>query len=46
VNALWAITPWLRINAGAGYRFIGATDLLGDELRGPSGSIGIQFGGK
>ena len=46
VNALWNITPWMRLDVGVGYRFIGAADLLDDELRGPSGSIAFQFGGR
>jgi hypothetical protein len=46
VNAVWTITPWLSLDAGVGYRFIGATDLLGDQLRGPSGSVAIRFGGR
>jgi hypothetical protein len=45
LNGIWSITSWIRLNAGVGYRFVGATDLLGDELRGPSGSLSIQFGG-
>jgi hypothetical protein len=45
ITAVWSATPWMRVEAGVGYRFIGAADLLGDELRGPSGSIAIQFGG-
>jgi hypothetical protein len=36
----------MRLDAGIGYRFIGAADVLGDELRGPSGSVAIQFGGR
>lgn len=46
LNAVWTVTPWLSLDAGVGYRFIGATDVLGDELRGPSGSIAVRFGGK
>lgn len=46
VNAVWTITPWMSLDAGIGYRFIGATDLLGDQLRGPSGSVAIRFGGR
>ena len=46
VNALWNITRWMRLDAGVGYRIIGASDLLGDELRGVSGSIALQFGGR
>ena len=39
------LTPWMRLDVGAAYRFIGASDLLGDELHGRSGSIAVQFGG-
>jgi hypothetical protein len=46
VNAIWNITGWMRVDAGVGYRLIGASDLLGDEFRGTSGSIAIQFGGR
>jgi hypothetical protein len=46
VNAIWNITPWMRLDAGVGYRLIGASDLLEDQLRGVSGSIGLQFGGR
>ena len=45
LNGVWSITSWMRLDAGVGYRFIGAADVLGDELRGPSGSVAIQFGG-
>jgi hypothetical protein len=45
LNGVWNITSWMRLDAGVGYRFIGAADVLGDELRGPSGSVAIQFGG-
>jgi len=45
LNGVWNITSWIQLDAGIGYRFVGATDLLGDELRGPSGSISIQLGG-
>jgi len=44
VHAVWTIAPWLRVNVGGGYRFIGGADWLGDELRGPSGSLALQFG--
>jgi len=46
VDALWRITPWMRLDAGAGYRAIAGADLLHDELRGVSGSIGLRFGGR
>jgi hypothetical protein len=45
LNGVWNITSWMRLDAGVGYRFIGAADVLGDELRGPSGSVAIQLGG-
>lgn len=46
VNVVWSITPWLRLDAGAGYRFVGHADLLNHQLRGPSGSLALQFGAK
>jgi hypothetical protein len=46
VSALWNVTGWMRLDAGIGYRFIGASDILGDQLRGPSGSVSLQFGGR
>jgi hypothetical protein len=46
VNAIWNITGWMRLDAGVGYRLIGTSDLLEDQLRGVSGSIGLQFGGR
>ena len=46
LNIVWSITPWLRLDAGAGYRFIGNADLTERQLRGPSGSLALQFGAK
>lgn len=46
LNIVWSITPWLRLDAGAGYRFIGNAHLTEQQLRGPSGSLALQFGGK
>ena len=46
VNALVSLTTWLRLDAGLGYRLIGGADLLHDDLRGVSGSIALQFGGR
>ena len=46
VNAVWVVTPWMRLDLGAGYRTIAGADLLGDQLRGLSGSIALQFGGR
>ena len=45
-NLVWSITPWLRLDAGASYRLVGASDLLGRQLRGPSGSLSLQFGAR
>lgn len=46
VRVVWSMLRWLRLDAGAGYRVIGASDLLGRQLRGPSASIALQFGAK
>ena len=46
LNIVWSITPWLRLDAGAGYRFIGNAHLTEQQLRGPSGGLALQFGGK
>ena len=44
-NVLFALTNWMRINAGVGYRLIGGTSLLDDRLHGVSGTVALQFGG-
>jgi hypothetical protein len=44
-NVLMRVTDWLRVNAGVGYRVIAGADLLGDDLRGLSGTVAVQFGG-
>ena len=44
-NVLLTVTPWMRLNAGVGYRLIGGTSLLEDRLNGVSGTIAVQFGG-
>lgn len=46
VKALVNLTSWMRLEAGVGYRPIGGADLLDDALRGISGSIVLQFGGR
>jgi hypothetical protein len=46
VNALLSLTKWMCLDAGVGYRLIGGPDLLGDDLRGISGSIAVQIGGR
>jgi hypothetical protein len=45
-TVFWQLAPWLRIDAGVGYRLIGAAGGLDDRLRGVSGSVSVQlFGG-
>ena len=44
-NVLLSVTDWMRIDAGVGYRFIGGTSRLDNQLGGVSGSIAVQFGG-
>ena len=46
VNAVMSLTKWLYLDAGVGYRLIGGADLLSDDLRGISGSIALQLGGR
>jgi hypothetical protein len=46
VNAVLSLTKWLRLDAGVGYRLIGGADVLSDDLRGISGSIALQLGGR
>ncbi len=46
VNAVMSLTKWLHLDAGIGYRLIGGADLLNDDLRGVSGSIALQLGGR
>jgi hypothetical protein len=46
VNAVMSLTKWLHLDAGVGYRVIGGADLLNEDLRGISGSIALQLGGR
>ena len=46
VNAVMSLTRWLHLDAGIGYRLIGGADLLNEDLRGISGSIALQLGGR
>lgn len=46
VSALVHLNRWLRLDAGVGYRLIGSSPILGDQLRGVSGTIALQFGGR
>ncbi|MGE0864486.1 MAG: hypothetical protein AB7P34_11350 [Vicinamibacterales bacterium] len=45
VNLLWNLTRRHRISFGVGYRAVGAAALLGEQIRGASGSIAVQIGG-
>jgi len=44
-NLLIGITPWLRVNAGVGYRAIAGANEMNDHLRGASGTVSLQIGG-
>lgn len=44
IGAVWRVTDWIRIDAGVGYRLIGFADLVGEHLRGASGSVSVRFG--
>ena len=46
VNAVMSLTKWLHLDAGIGYRLIGGADLLNEDLRGISGSVALQLGGR
>ena len=46
VNTVLPLTKWLHLDAGVGYRLIGGADLLNDDIRGVSGSIALQLGGR
>ena len=45
LNALVSVKPWLHLDVGAGYRFIGDSRWVGRQVRGASGSIAVVFGG-
>jgi hypothetical protein len=42
-NALIRLTPRARLDAGVGYRFIGMSPLLQNQLKGVSGSLALRF---
>ncbi|MBM3780902.1 MAG: hypothetical protein FJW29_04375 [Acidobacteria bacterium] len=46
LNAFWNVNRWLRVEGGVGYRFVGAADVVRPHLRGVSGSLSLQFGGR
>jgi len=45
VNLLWNLTRRHRVSFGVGYRAVGSAPLLGDQLKGLSGSMALQLGG-
>lgn len=45
VNLLWNLTRRHRVSFGVGYRAVGSAPLLGDQLKGVSGSVALQLGG-
>jgi hypothetical protein len=44
-NVLIGIAPWLRVNAGVGYRAVAGGGAMDDHLRGASGTVAVQIGG-
>jgi hypothetical protein len=46
LNAVMSLTKWLHLDVGVGYRLIGGADLLSEDLRGISGSVALQLGGR
>jgi hypothetical protein len=46
INMMWNLSAGQRIVFGIGYRAVGNAPYLGDELRGVSGSVAFQLGGK
>ncbi|MBS1817644.1 MAG: hypothetical protein JSU08_06930 [Acidobacteria bacterium] len=45
-NVFVKLTPWMRLDVGAGYRFVDASRYMGDQLSGASGSIALRFSGR
>jgi hypothetical protein len=46
INMMWNLSAGQRIVFGVGYRAVGNAPYLGDDLRGLSGSVAFQLGGK
>lgn len=44
-SVIWHVTRWARLDLGVGYRLTAGAGSLDEDLRGPSASIAIQFGG-
>jgi len=44
-SVIWHLTDWARLDLGVGYRLTAGAGPLDEDLRGPSASIAVQFGG-
>lgn len=44
-SVIWHFTRWARLDLGVGYRLTAGAGSLDQDLRGPSASVAIQFGG-
>jgi hypothetical protein len=42
---MWNVNSNIRLTFGAGYRIIAGADPVNDRLRGPIGSVSVEFGG-
>jgi len=43
-SASFRLTPWLRLGAGVGYRFVGGADSFDSRLRGVTGTVALRAG--
>lgn len=46
LTVILRLASWARLDVGGGYRFVGSSRYLDDQLKGASGSVAIRFGGK
>ena len=44
-QVMWNVSSNVRLTFGAGYRIIAGADPINDRLRGPIGSVSVEFGG-
>jgi hypothetical protein len=44
-SVIWHFTRWARLDLGVGYRLTAGAGPLDEDLRGPSASVAVQFGG-
>jgi hypothetical protein len=44
-QVMWNVSSNVRLTFGAGYRIIAGADPVNDRLRGPIGSVSVEFGG-